>query len=201
MFAQIIKALRLKAKMNQETLAQMLDVERSTISRWENGSSTPTMTMLQKIAEVFDVSYDILLGKDISDVNSEEISVPILGSVRAGVPTEAVEDILGREYIPASMAKTGEYFALRIKGDSMSPRMLEGDIVIVKKQSDVSDGEIAVVTVGRDDATIKKISKHEDGITLIPFNEAYPAKFFTNREIINLPVEICGKVVELRGKF
>ncbi len=199
MFAQTLRALRLKAKMNQSDLADMLNVERSTVSRWESGASSPGMGIVERIAQIFDVSIDVLMGKSV--VEEEYVKIPVLGQVQAGVPTEAVENIISFEHIPASLARTGEFFALKIKGDSMSPRILEGDTIIVKRQSDIRDGELAVVLVGNEDATVKKIAKHEDGITLIAFNPAFYPSFFTNREIINLPVEILGKVVELRAKF
>ncbi len=198
MFAQVLKTLRLRAKMNQSDLAQILDVERSTVSRWESGTSTPPMNMVKRLSEIFDVSLDELMGKQTEE---EYVRIPVLGEVQAGLPTEAVQNIISYEYIPSSLARSGEYFALKIKGDSMSPRMLEGDVVIVKRQSDIKSGEIAVVLVGNEDATVKRIARHEDGITLIAFNPAYSPRFITNREIINLPVEILGKVVELRGKF
>ncbi len=198
MFAQVLKTLRLRAKMNQSDLAEILNVERSTISRWESGTSSPPMGMIERLSEIFDVSFDVLMGKETQE---EYIRIPVLGEVQAGLPTQAVQDVLSYEYISSEMAKDGEYFALRIRGDSMSPRMTEGDIVIVKRQQDIKSGEIAVVMVGNDDATVKKIARHEDGITLIAFNPAYPPRFITNREIINLPVSILGKVVELRAKF
>lgn len=199
MFADMIKALRLNAKMNQSDLAQMLNVERSTISRWESGTSVPGMGVIERISQIFDVSIDRLMGKDVSE--DEYVKIPVLGQVQAGLPTEAVENIISYEQIPATLAKTGEFFALEIKGDSMSPRILEGDIVIIRRQPDIQNGDVAVVLVGKEDATVKKIAKHEDGITLIAYNPAYYPRFITNREIINLPVEILGKVVELRAKF
>ena len=117
------------------------------------------------------------------------------------MPVEAIEDIYDYEDITPEMAEHGEFFALKVRGDSMSPRMLEGDIVIVRKQSDCDNGDIAIVLVNGYDATIKKIKKSENGIALIPLNTAYDPLFYTNEEILLKPVTIIGKVVEQRRKY
>ena len=94
-----------------------------------------------------------------------------------------------------------EYFALQVKGDSMQPKMDAGDVVIVRKQSDVGHGDTAIVLVNGSEATIKRVLKQEAGIMLAPNNPAYETKFYSNKEIADLPVVILGKVVELRAKF
>ena len=99
------------------------------------------------------------------------------------------------------MASQGEHFALKIKGQSMEPRIFEDDVVIVKKQDDCDSGDIAVVLVNGNEATVKRIKKRPEGLMLIPNNPAYEPMFYSNEEIENLPVRIIGKVVELRGKF
>lgn len=96
--------------------------------------------------------------------------IPVLGSVIAGIPIEAIEDIIDWEEIPEEMSKRGECFALMIKGDSMTPSIQEGDVVIVRKQSDVDSGDIAIVLVNGFEATCKQVMKSSDGITLISFN-------------------------------
>lgn len=128
-------------------------------------------------------------------------AIPVLGEVAAGIPIEAVQDIVDYEEIDQALATTGEFFGLRIKGSSMEPRMREGDVVIVRKQEDVDTGDTAVVLVNGNEATVKKIKKGEQGITLLPTNPAYDPMFFTSAEIESLPVVILGKVVELRAKF
>ena len=126
----------------------------------------------------------------------------MLGEVAASIPLDVIEDIIDYEEIPEDLAKTGDFFGLRIKGDSMSPRMLDGDVVIVRKQNDVESGEIAIVLVNGDSATCKKVVKHDNGITLIANNPAvYEPHFFTMQEVDTLPIKVIGKVVELRGKF
>ena len=127
--------------------------------------------------------------------------IPVLGKVVAGIPLDAIEDIIDYEEIPHSMAKSGEFFALQIKGDSMEPRIKEGDVVIVRKQPDVESGEVAIVLVNGDEATIKKVQKFNGGINLVPSNPAYEVKTYSKDDIESLPVSIIGKVVELRAKF
>lgn len=150
-----------------------------------------------KLAEYFNVTTDYLLERPIK----KGIKIPVLGDVAAGIPIDAIEDIIDYEEIDEETAKKGEFFGLRIKGDSMSPRMLEGDIVIVQKTSIVHTGGIAVVLVNGDSAMVKKYVRHNNGISLLSFNQAYAPKFYTAEEIESLPVTVIGKVVELRGKF
>ena len=99
------------------------------------------------------------------------------------------------------MARTGDFFCLQVTGQSMEPKFSEGDVVVVRKQPNVESGEIAIVLVNGNEATIKKIKKRPDGIMLVPLNSAYDVMFYNNDDITNLPVNILGKVVELRAKF
>ena len=125
----------------------------------------------------------------------------MLGRVAAGVPIEAVEEIIGEETISRKMANSGEYFGLRISGDSMEPTIHHGSIVIVRQQDDVENGEIAIVVVNGNDATCKRIEKFDNGIMLVPINTEYEEKFYSNEEIESLPVKIVGKVVQARTNF
>lgn len=127
--------------------------------------------------------------------------VPVLGYVRAGIPLDAIEEILDYEEISEDMARQGEHFGLRIKGDSMEPRMKEGDVVIVRRQESVDNGDVAVVLVNGNDATIKKFYKSAAGVSLISFNPNYAPFTFSPKEVEDLPVRVIGKVVELRAKF
>lgn len=185
-----------------------LDIPKSTITGYTKGTSLPTAGNVQKIADYFNIAkseLDLRFKDDIEQTpkNKEQkgIKIPVLGEVAAGVPISAVEDILDYEEISEDMARTGEFFGLRIKGDSMQPKMDDGDVVIVKQQSDVNSGDTAIVLVNGDSATCKKIQKHDNGITLISTNPIHPPRFFTIEEAQDLPVRIIGKVVELRAKF
>lgn len=126
------------------------------------------------------------------------VKIPILGSVAAGIPIEAITDIEDYEEIPKEMANSGDFVALRIKGNSMAPKIENGDIVIIRTQNTIEDGEIAIVIANGDEATCKKIKKTPEGIILVPNNPDYEPHFYSNKEIEQLPVRIFGKVVELR---
>ena len=121
--------------------------------------------------------------------------------ISAGLPITAVEEVIDYEEIPEKMALSGEYIALKIKGDSMEPKMSEGDVVIVRLQPDVENGEVGVVLVNGNDATVKKVKKIPGGLLLVPNNPVYDPMFYSYEEVDQLPVEIVGKVVELRAKF
>ena len=207
MIAGRLKELRKQNNITQEQLATALNIERSSIGKYEspNKPVTPPPDVLLRIAKYFGVSVDYLIGNSSASVsrmgNSGNIRVPVLGDVAAGIPIEAVQDIVDYEEIDAAMAASGEFFGLRLKGSSMEPRMRDGDVVIVRKQSDAETGDTAVVMVNGDNATVKRIKKGSSGITLIPNNPAYDPVFYSNDEIVSLPVRILGKVVELRAKF
>ena len=132
---------------------------------------------------------------------SKGIRIPVYGKVAAGIPMEAITDIEDYEEISEDLARTGEFAALKIKGDSMEPRMMDGDVVIVRIQNTIENGEIAVVMVNGDAATCKKIKKTPEGVMLVPINPSHEPMFYSNKEIEQLPVRIFGKVVELRAKF
>ena len=117
----------------------------------------------------------------------------------AGIPIEDITDIEGYEEITADMASRGDFFALRIQGHSMEPRIEDGEIVICQCQSDVDSGDVAIVLVNGDEATCKQIRKSPEGISLIGFNPiVYAPHFYSNKEIEELPVRIIGRVVESR---
>lgn len=194
----IIRELRKQKGLSQSELAALCNVHQTAVSQWENGRTSPDSDSLLILAGVLGVSVGTLIGGE--DVGGA-VLVPVLGYVRAGIPMEAVEDILDYEEISADMASRGEYFGLKIKGDSMLPLFQAGDTVIVRRQPDAESGEIAVVLVNGNDATVKKIIKKDTSILLVSENSAYEPMMFTKDEIENLPVTIIGKVVELRRKF
>ncbi len=197
MFREQLKLLRNQKHLSQAQLAKEIGVSSSTIAMWESGEREPkNYETLEIIADFFNVNMELLLTGTIAPTR-----IPVLGKVVAGIPLDAIEDIIDYEEIPHSMAKSGEFFALQIKGDSMEPRIKEGDVVIVRKQPDVESGDVAIVLVNGDEATIKKVQKFSGGINLVPSNPAYEVKTYSNADIESLPVSIIGKVVELRAKF
>lgn len=198
---KIIKSLRQTQGISQQKLADVLGVSRSTVAMWETDATQPDHELTVKIAEHFGVTTDYLLGKENTTHPGKGVKVPVLGKVVAGIPMEAIEEIYDYEEIDASLARTGEFFGLLIKGDSMSPKIAEGDIVIVRKQEDAETGEIVIARINGDDACCKRLIKNQQGITLHSFNPDYEPMFFSNQEVIDKPVSIIGKVVELRRKF
>ena len=204
MFSYNLKVLRKRAGLTQVELARKLHVANGTIAMWETGKREPNFETIQKIAGILNVSIDDLIGEHRESLISPKkrgIKIPVLGRVVAGVPVEAVQDVIDYEEIDEEMAKTGEFFALQIQGDSMEPRIKSGDVVIVRKQDIVDSGDIAIVMVNGDDATCKKFVKHKNGVSLVSMNPAYTPMFYTMDEVESLPVRILGRVMELRAKF
>jgi len=196
-----IKELREKMNLGQKELAQALEVSQPTVSDWENGRKKPSAASTEKLAEFFSVTIDFLLGKE-DDAASRYVRIPVLGKVQAGYPTDAIEEVLDYEEIPADWTKGGaEYFALQIRGRSMEPQMREGDTVIVRRQPDIESGNIAVVLVAGEDATVKLVKKLKNGLFLQPFNPDFEPFFYSDEEIMNLPVTILGRVVESRARW
>ena len=200
----ILKVLRESMGLYQKDVAAAIGVDRTTYVKYERGDSEPSFQVLNRLAEFFGVSTDYLLGRQPNpDTPSSTggIWVPVLGKVAAGIPIEAIQEIEDYEEISMDTASKGEHFALRIRGDSMEPRIKDGDVVIVRRQPDCNDGDVAVVLVDGEAATVKRIKKRPEGLMLIPNNTAYEPMFYSNEDIEKLPVTIVGKVVELRGKF
>lgn len=209
MFRIRLKELREARNLSQYSFAKHFGISQSTVGNWESGIRQPKTDVLERIAEFFNVSVDYLLGREekrTSPSRRKGVKIPVYGSVAAGVPIEAINDFDAEdpdswEEITEEMAASGSFFALRIKGDSMSPVICDGDIVIVRQQEDVESGETAIVMINGDDATCKRVIKQEHGIGLVANNPAYETRFYSTDDIINLPVRVIGKVVELRRSF
>lgn len=196
---QRIKSARKNAGLTQFELAEKTSLSRSYIGDIEKDRYNPSLTTLESIAAATGITAAQLLSTPKSTTRIRGVRIPILGKVVAGIPLEAITDADGWEEITPKMAATGDFFALRIRGQSMEPDLHEGDVVIVRKQSDVESGDIAIVLVNGGEATVKKVKKAKDGITLIGFNShVYKAHFYSKKEIAELPVQIIGKVVESR---
>lgn len=206
-FGAKLKKCRKDMSLSQKEFGQKIGVAESTVSLYESNKRFPDADTLKKISALFEVSLDYLLGNEPAKAAQPKttgrgVRIPVLGRVVAGIPIEAVEEILDYEEITPELAATGEFFALKIRGHSMEPRMMEGDVVIVRRQDDVDSGDVAIVLVNGDEATVKRVKKQEDGITLIATNTSvYEPHYYSNKEIEELPVRILGKVVELRGKL
>ena len=222
-----IKQRRTALHLTQEELAKRSGyTSRSSINKIELGMVDLPQSKIKAIADALDTTPAFFMGWDEQSKQNDEIvdevtkmyndptylkrkkgiKIPVYGNVAAGVPILAVENFDSNdpddwEEITEEMASTGEYFALRIHGDSMVPRMQERDGVIVRLQQSIETGDIAIVRVNGDEATCKKIKKTPEGLILISINPSYEPMFYSPKDVETLPVEIIGKVVELRAKF
>jgi lexA repressor len=198
-----LKSARKAVGLTQAEVAANIGITQNAYSYWENGKVKIDHESIAKLSKLFGVSADYLMG--ISE-NTEEraVRIPVLGTIPAGVPLEAIEDIIDYEEIPQSLLSGDkEYFALEVKGDSMWPDYLPGDIIIVRKQPVCNSGDDCIVYVNGYDATLKqvKLNGEDQSLTLIPRNQSYPPRTFTQEEIRALPITIAGVVVELRRKI
>jgi len=196
------------AQMKAQELANASGVSKSSISQYLKGSHSPSNISSGKLSKILNVDPLWLMGFDVPMNNSlshkphhKGVTIPILGRVAAGIPIEAIKDVIDTEEITEEMSKTGEFFGLKIKGDSMVPDLYNGDVVIVRKQDDAETGDTVIATVNGDEATCKRLRKYKDGIELISNNPSYKPFEYSNKEILEMPVRIIGKVVELRRKF
>ncbi len=197
------------ANMIPQELANASGVSKASISQYLNGSHAPSNLSSGKIAKILNVNPLWLMGFDVPMKGTQEIPhshrkgvpITIYGHVAAGVPLEMIEDIVDTEEITEEMANTGDFFGLQIHGDSMEPRIKEGDVVIVRQQDDADSGDTVIAMVNGDDATCKRLRKYRDGIELISNNPSCEPVFYSNKEMEEKPVKIIGKVIELRAKF
>jgi repressor LexA len=209
MFSKRLKLLRTEKGLTQKDLAKILNVRNTTISKYELKEREPDIKTLRALSDFFGVSIDYLIGKtnkrnedlkDIIELN-DTISIPILGVIKAGEPIFAAENIEGYEYVDVSEAQNGEFFYLRVNGDSMiGARIYDGDLVYVRKQSDVDNGEIAVVLVNGDEATLKRVLKTNDSVILQPENPKYKPMVFKSSDVESGYVQIIGKVIHVKFK-
>lgn len=203
-----IRFLRTQHGYSQEDLAEKLGYKSyTTITKWESGVSEPTLKKASEIAAFFNISVNDLCYKDLAlplptpVKTSKAVSINVLGRVAAGIPLEAIEEIVDTEEITEDLARTGEFFGLRIKGDSMEPDIHDGDTVIVRKQNDAESDEIVIALVNGHDGVCKRLKRYSDSIALVSLNAKYEPMYFNQKEITDKPVRILGKVVELRRKF
>lgn len=196
--------------LKQTDLVERTKISKGSLSSYVSGRYAPKQNNIYLLAKALNVNVEWLMGADIpmtyfKEVRSSDhnpaVRIPVLGRVAAGIPINAVEEIIDWEEIPAEMAGSDEYFGLRIKGDSMSPRIMDGDTVIVRRQDDADTGDIVIAIVNGDDGVCKKLRKTDSGIMLISLNPSYDPMVFDHSDIDTIPVSIIGRVVELRGKM
>lgn len=199
MFYAVFVRLCNERGLSPSKAVESVGLSRSLVSYWKKGT-VPSEANISRLADFFGVDPSVFTGEQAAD----SFRIPVLGTVPAGIPLEAIEDVVDWEEIPKAMLNGGkEYFALKVKGDSMWPRFLEGDTVIVRKSPTCRSGEVCVVYVNGYNATLKEVRMNEadKSVSLIPENKNYPPRTYTRKEVEELPVTIAGVVVELRRKI
>mgnify|MGYP002515637211 FL=1 len=189
-----------KNKIRSTDVCGTLKIPMPTFSDWINAKTYPRIDKIELMANYFGIEKSDLV-EEKKERLKKGITINVVGRVAAGIPIEAIENIIDTEEITEDLARTGNFFGLQIHGDSMIPNICDGDIVIVRQQEDAETGDIVIATVNGTDATCKRLRKYKDGIELIANNPTYEPLDFSKQEIIEKPVRIIGKVVELRRKF
>lgn len=200
-FEDMLKFLRKQRGMSQLELSEVLGVGKSTISMYENGQRKPSFEVLEEIADFFNVDMDYLLGKSTckNRYQEKEVSLapnllpapnfvrkPRLGRVACGQPILAEEHIEDYDLVPSDIKCD---FTLVCKGDSMiNARIFDGDIVCVRQQEEVENGEIAVVMVDEDEATLKRFYRYDDHIELRAENPSFRDKAFWDEDMARVRV-------------
>lgn len=194
-FKDNLRYLRYCNNISQEQLAKKLGYKSfTTVQKWEDGTAFPKVENLNKIASIFNVELQHLLNVDLS---TNKIKVPILGEVKAGYDMYLNEEILGYEYLNNEEYQAGEYFYLKVKGDSMKDdRILDGDLVYVHKQDYLNDNEIGVFLIDNNEVTIKRINYHNGNIILKAANDLYEDRYFKENDL-----RILGKVIHNKVLF
>ncbi len=202
-FAKNLNRLLTKHGKTQADLVSYMNTTASTVSDWCNGKKYPRVDRMQKIADYFGVLKSDLTEEHQPEINPQEIypvhKIPVLGRISAGMPLYAEEHII--DYIYTTLNSGNEYFALLVKGDSMNAaRIYEDDIIVVRKQSQVEDGEIAVVMVDDNDATVKRFHQSGRIVTLMP-QSLNPANQVQVYDLKETNIRIIGKVVQVVYKM
>lgn len=201
-----VRELRKKNNISQEKLSKMLNTTQSNISGWESDKWQPDNDNLIKMSNIFNCSLDYLLGRDNTEQTKKTgiVKIPVYGTIPAGIPTEMIDESYIEDYeeINEEMLKGGHaYFGLKVKGDSMYPEFRNDDTLILKKQDDCENGDYCAVSINHTESTFKKVIKHSNGITLQPINPTYEPIFFSNQEVIDLPITILGVIKEVRRSY
>lgn len=215
-FGKYLKQLRKERQLTTRQVEAYADVSNSYLSLLERGKRRPSPDILKKLASVYKVSYaELMKAAGYLDTDSihetsaiyeplppnaipvgETVKIPVLGVIRCGEPMYAEQNILGWEEVPARDVKDGEYFFLQVTGDSMTgSRIYPGDLVLVRRQPQVENGQIAVVLVNREEATLKRVKYMEEAVILYPDNPKYQPQIYKADE-----VKIIGLVVEVKFK-
>lgn len=200
-FAENLRKQAAIAGENQPDIAEVLGVTKSAVNSYFTGTKMPRMDRIKKLAEHFGCNVSDLIDDKTVEDQITAVAIPVLGTVPAGIPIEAIQDILGYEEIPKIMADTGEFFCLRVEGNSMYPLLYSGETIVIKKQETADNGDIVVALVDNEETTVKRLKKVSDGIILEAENPEYNSLYFNEKQIQNEKVKIIGKAVESRKKL
>ena len=205
----LTKIRKLNNKSQQE-VADYLGISRPMYSFYESGRSKTPNTVIAKLADYYNVPVDVITGKidlkktinSIEPIESNLIKIPIVGHIRAGYDGIAEQYIEGYMDVEESIVnRFPGCFSLNVYGDSMEPEIHNGDRVIEYPCNTVNSGDVAIVCLNGDEATIKRVEIDDNGITIIPTNTKYRSMRYTPEQVENLPVSICGRVVQVRHDY
>lgn len=217
----IIKEYRNKHGLSMNAFSEKSGISKAYISLLEKNQHpktgkeiAPSIQCIKQAADGMNMDFNALFSMldgnvSIVDMQLEQkkagskigVTINVLGRVAAGIPIEAVENIIDTEEITEDLARTGQFFGLRIQGNSMEPDIHNGDTVIVRQQDDAENDEIVIALINGNDGVCKRLKKYENSIALVSLNANYEPMYFTQQETEDKPVRIIGKVVELRRKF
>lgn len=186
--------------VDRNKLCQSLGFKYTTLTDWINGKKYPRIDKIEMLSNYFGIQKSDLIEKWSN--NKSKNKIPILGKIPAGIPIEAIEDIIDYEEVSDNMLKSDrEYFGLKIKGNSMNPKYFNDDIVLFLKASDCESGEDCAVIVNGNDAIFKRVIKQDKGIILQSLNPEYESNFYSCEDIEKLPICIIGVAKEIRRKI
>lgn len=173
---------------------------KNTVTEWKRGVST-FMERLPDIADALNVSTDYLLGREAASLVPEVIHVPLVGRIQAGYPVESFESPKKYIKVPSEVAHNeNDYFALTVVGDSMMPLVMEGDVIILRKNTQNVNNEICAVTVDGE-STLKRVRIDSDGVTLIPTNPMYKEIHFSPKKAEEKNFHVDGVLVQMIRNF
>ena len=194
---EIWRSRKKELGLTNKQIAEKANLPLRTVEQIMCGTvKSPRLDSVEAIERALGINEKIPLAKQ----GGRGVKIPVYGEIAAGLPIEAVEDIIDFEEITPEMAASGEYIALSVRGDSMAPRILEGDVVIIRRQETIESGEVAAVMVNGNSATLKRVRYADNGLWLLGNNPSFQPIFYTKQECATLPVRILGKMVEFRGK-
>lgn len=210
-FMKNIKYVREKRGLSQSKLAKMIDVNQTTIARWEDENRIPTIDKAIQVSSILNIPLDILVGKNLQidnvepvNIDSNIIKIPVFGTIKAGIPIESQSDIIDYVEIPKIWTRGGKkFYGLKISGDSMFPKYNEDDIVIFEQNDDTTlyHGKDVAIMINGTESTFKKLLVNEQGIVLQPYNTGYDIMMFSKEDVEQLPIKVVGIAREKRTKI